>query len=74
MQAIEANRPKGNNDPIQSFVMLLFSREEVLSHWAKHFLPPGVNYKSRAIQLPQMMMTFHKMPLITHILVDMSTH
>jgi hypothetical protein len=73
MKAIEENRPKGNTDPIQAFVLTLFSREDVLKHWAKHFLPQDVEFKSQKIQLPQMMLTFHKMPLITHILFDMST-
>ncbi len=74
VKAIEASRPKDNSDPIQCFVMPLFSREDVLDHWAKHFLPAEVKHRSQVIQLPQMMLTFHKMPLITHILFDMGTY
>ncbi len=58
---------------MQSFVLTLFSRDDVLEHWAKHFLPQEVKYQVQKIQLSQMMMSFHKMPLITHILFDMGT-
>ncbi len=73
LKVIEENRAKDNKEPVHTFVLTLFSRENVLDHWAKHFLPPGVKYRAQKIQLPHMMLTFHKMPLITHILVDMGT-
>ena len=55
-------------------MLTLFSRENVLDHWAKHFLPQGVKYRTQKIQLPHMMLTFNKMPLITHILFDMGKY